>query len=152
VEHICCLTARFWMVNWKVRNTKGQSYKIVLLQDAKVKQEFLGRTNLPTFPMAMVAIVTLAKDCMWSNHNNAIITQTQTITVQGWKSCPQLTTLNLNHFNVVEDMKLKINASRSTWMALPLTKYENTRIPSGLEVISGGKHTHTHRQTDWWFD
>jgi hypothetical protein len=28
------------------------------------KQEVLGSTNLPTFPMAMVAIVTLAKDCM----------------------------------------------------------------------------------------
>jgi hypothetical protein len=28
------------------------------------KQEVLGRTNLATFPMAMVAIVTLAKDCM----------------------------------------------------------------------------------------
>jgi hypothetical protein len=30
----------------------------------KKKQEVLGRTNLPTFPMAMVAIVTFAKDYM----------------------------------------------------------------------------------------
>jgi hypothetical protein len=37
---------------------------MVILKDAKVKQEFLGRTNLPTFPLAMIAIVTLAKDCM----------------------------------------------------------------------------------------
>jgi hypothetical protein len=29
-----------------------------------IKEEVLGRTNLPTFPMAMFAIVTLAKDCM----------------------------------------------------------------------------------------
>jgi hypothetical protein len=28
------------------------------------------------------------------------------------KACPQLTTLNLNHFNVVEDIGLKIIASR----------------------------------------
>jgi hypothetical protein len=27
----------------------------------KLKQEVLGRTNLPTFPVAMVAMVTLAK-------------------------------------------------------------------------------------------
>jgi hypothetical protein len=27
-----------------------------------LKQDVLGRTNLPTFPMAVVAIVTLAKD------------------------------------------------------------------------------------------
>jgi hypothetical protein len=29
-----------------------------------IKQLVLGRNNLPTFPMAMVAVVTLAKDCM----------------------------------------------------------------------------------------
>jgi hypothetical protein len=28
------------------------------------EQEFLEITNLPTFPMVMVVIVTLAKDCM----------------------------------------------------------------------------------------
>jgi hypothetical protein len=28
------------------------------------QEEVLGRTNLPTFPVAVVAIVTSAKDCM----------------------------------------------------------------------------------------
>jgi hypothetical protein len=34
------------------------------LREDKKKQEVFGRTNLPNFPMAMVAIVTFAKDCM----------------------------------------------------------------------------------------
>jgi hypothetical protein len=70
--------------------------------------------------MAMVAIVKLAKDCRWCNHNNPKIKQSQNIYVQGWKSCLQLTTLNLNYYQTVEDMELKIIASRSTWMAIPL--------------------------------
>jgi hypothetical protein len=61
----------------------------------------------------MVAIVTLAKDCMLCNHNNPTIKQSQTIAVQGWKSYLQLTTLNLNHFKTVEDMGLKMTALRS---------------------------------------
>jgi hypothetical protein len=36
-------------------------------------QEVLGRTNLRTFRMAMVAIATIAKDCMSCNHNNPTI-------------------------------------------------------------------------------
>jgi hypothetical protein len=40
-----------------------------------VKQEVLGRTNLPIFPMEMVAIVTLAKYCMCGNQNNPKIKQ-----------------------------------------------------------------------------
>jgi hypothetical protein len=47
----------------------------------QVKQEVLGRTNLPAFPVAMVDIVT---------------------------------TLNHNHIKTVEDIGLKIIASRST--------------------------------------
>jgi hypothetical protein len=79
-------------------------------------QEVLGRTNLPTFPMAMVAIVTFANDCKWSNHNHPTIKQSQTTAVQSSKSCLQLTTLNLNHFRTVEDIGLKIIALRSPWM------------------------------------
>jgi hypothetical protein len=39
--------------------------------------------------------------------------QSQTTAVQGWKSCTQLTTLNLNHFKMLGAMGLTINASRS---------------------------------------
>jgi hypothetical protein len=53
---------------------------------------------LTTSKISMVAIVTLSKDRMWSNHNNPTIKQSQTISVQGWKSCLQLTALNLNQF------------------------------------------------------
>jgi hypothetical protein len=41
-----------------LENIKGITKKF------KNKQEVLGRTNVPTFPMAVVATVTLAKDCM----------------------------------------------------------------------------------------
>jgi hypothetical protein len=64
----------------------------------------------------MVAIVTLAKDC---NHNNPAIKQTQTIAVQGWKSCLQLIDLNLSHFKTVEDVELNVIESRPPWTALP---------------------------------
>jgi hypothetical protein len=37
------------------------------------KRENLGGTNLPAFPVEMVAIVTLAEDCMSFNHNNPTI-------------------------------------------------------------------------------
>jgi hypothetical protein len=43
----------------------------------------LGRTNLPTFPMAIAAIVALAKDSVSCNHNNSTIKQFQTIVLQG---------------------------------------------------------------------
>jgi hypothetical protein len=46
------------------------------------KQEVLGRTNFPSFPMAMVAIMTLAKDCMLRNHNNPTIKKSLTIAVR----------------------------------------------------------------------
>jgi hypothetical protein len=82
---------------------------------------------------ALVAIVTSAKDCLWCKHNNTTIKQSQTIAVQDWKSCLQLTTLNLNHFKMVEDMGLKIIASRSTWMTV-------------RKLLVGD------RQTDWWSD
>jgi hypothetical protein len=52
------------------------------VQQCSIKQEFLRRTNFPTFPMAMVAIVTLAKDRKLRNHNNPTIKQSQTIAVQ----------------------------------------------------------------------
>jgi hypothetical protein len=39
------------------------------------------------------------------------------IAEQGWKSCIQLTNLNLNHIKMVEAMGLKIMALRSPWMA-----------------------------------
>jgi hypothetical protein len=55
---------------------------IVLPYLDKYEQEVLGRINLPPFPMAMVANVTSAKDCMRCNHNNPI-KQSQTIVVQG---------------------------------------------------------------------
>jgi hypothetical protein len=39
--------------------------------------------------------------------------QPQTTAEKGWKSCLQLTTLNLNHFKMVEAMGLKIIELRS---------------------------------------
>jgi hypothetical protein len=66
----------------------------------------------------MVAIVTLAKDCMWCNDHNPTIKQSQTFAVKGWKSCLQLTNLNLDQFKMVEDMELNIIALRSPWLAL----------------------------------
>jgi hypothetical protein len=49
---------------------------------SKLKQEVLGRTNLSTLPMTMVAIVMLSKE-MLCKHNNPTIKQSQTIAVQG---------------------------------------------------------------------
>jgi hypothetical protein len=92
----------------------------------------------------VVTIVTLAKDCMWYNHNNPTIKQSQTTAVQGWKSCLQQTTLNLNHFKMVEDTGLKIITSRSIWMALPPYQI-SWKSTKRFKVISGG--THAERQT-----
>jgi hypothetical protein len=97
---------------------------------------------------AVVTIVTLAKDCMWCNHNNPTIKQSQTIAMQGWKSCLQQTTLNLNHFKMVEDTGLKIITSRSIWMALPPYQI-SWKSTKRFKVISGGD---TRREIDWWFD
>jgi hypothetical protein len=66
----------------------------------------------------MVAIVTLAKVCMWCDQDNPTIKQSYTTAVQVWKSYLQITTLNLNHFKMVEDMGLKITALRSTWTSI----------------------------------
>jgi hypothetical protein len=41
------------------------------------------------------------------------------LAVQGWNSCLQLTTLNLNRLKTFEDMGLEIIVSRSTWLPLP---------------------------------
>jgi hypothetical protein len=51
---------------------------------------------------------------MWYNHNDPTTKQSKTIAVKAEKSCLELTTLNLSHFKMVEDMGLKITASRST--------------------------------------
>jgi hypothetical protein len=45
--------------------------------------------------------------------------QSQTIAEQGWKSCIQLTDLNLNHFKMAEATGWNITASTSLWMASP---------------------------------
>jgi hypothetical protein len=85
---------------------------------------------------------------MWCNHNNPTIKQSQTIAVQGRKSCLKLTTLNLNHSKTVEDMELKIwHWGPLEWHYLPTKYHEN--LPSGSKVISRG-HTDTHiyTQTD----
>jgi hypothetical protein len=81
---------------------------------------------------------------MWCNHNNPTIKQSQTIAVQAWKSCLQLTNLNLNHFKMVEDMPLKIIASRSPWMALPpyQISWKSTKRFKSYYL-----ETHTDRQT-----
>jgi hypothetical protein len=81
-------------------------------------EELTRLLSLHTSLHVMAATLTLAKDCMWCNQNNPTIKQSQTIAVQGWKSCPQITTLNLNHLKMVEAMGLKIIASRSTWIAV----------------------------------
>jgi hypothetical protein len=62
---------------------------------------------------AMVAIVTLAKDCMLCNPNKPTIKQSHPTVEQGLKSCLQLTILNLNNFKMFEDMGLNITASKS---------------------------------------
>jgi len=43
---------------------KIRLYAVFQTGCSRIQQKVLGRTNLPTFPMAIVAIVTLAKDCM----------------------------------------------------------------------------------------
>jgi hypothetical protein len=67
--------------------------------------------------------------------------------MQGWKSCLQLTPLNLNHFNMVEDMGLKIVASRSTWIAFINSVPNIIIIYQAVQKLFVG-----HIQTDWWFD
>jgi hypothetical protein len=103
------------------------------------------RTFLPySKQLALVAMVTLVTDCMSCNHDNPTTKQSQTIAVQGWKSCLQLTNLNLNHFKMAEDMGLKITAwGPLEWHHL-LTKYHED-LPSSSIVISGG---HTDKQID----
>jgi hypothetical protein len=59
---------------------------------------------------------------------------------------PPTNNLNLNHFKMVEDMGLKITASRSTWMALPPYQI-SWKSTKRLKVIGG-----THTDNDWWFD
>jgi hypothetical protein len=89
--------------------------------------------------MAMVAIVTLAKDCMLCNHNNPTINQSQTIAVQGL----QLTTLNLNHFKTVEDMGLKRTAMNGIISVPNFMKiYQAVQ-----KLLVGDTQTHTDRQT-----
>jgi hypothetical protein len=67
---------------------------------------------------------------------------------QGWKSCPQVTNLNLNHCKMVEDMGLKLlHRGPLEWHHLP-TKYHES-LPSGSKVVNEGRartrtHTHTH--------
>jgi hypothetical protein len=56
---------------------------------------------------------------------------------------PQLTTFNLNHFKMVEDVGLKLlHRGSLEWHCLPTKYHEN--LPSGSKVSSG---THTHTQT-----
>jgi hypothetical protein len=76
------------------------------------------------------------------HNNNPTIKQPQTIAVQGWKSCLKLTILNLNHFNMVQDMVLKLNAWRSPERHHLSAKYHED-LPSGSKIISG-----VH--TDWF--
>jgi hypothetical protein len=95
---------------------------------------------------AMVAVVTLAKDCMWCNHNNPTIKQSQTIAMHGWKSCMQLSNLNLNNFKMLEDMGLKIlHRGPLEWHYLRTKFLEN--LPSGSKVITG---RHTNRLVIWY--
>jgi hypothetical protein len=58
------------------------------------------------------------------------------------------TNLNLNHFKVVKDMKLKLlDRGPLEWQYLRAKFHEN--LSSGSKVISEG---HTDRETDCWFD
>jgi hypothetical protein len=105
------------------------------------------RTFLPYCKLhIVVAIVTLPKDRVWWNHNNLTIKQSQTIAVQGWKSCLQLTVLNLNHFKMVETMRIKIIASRSPWMASPPYQI-SWKSTKRFRSYSWGTHRYIHRQT-----
>jgi hypothetical protein len=60
---------------------------------------------------------------------------------------PQLTTLNLNHFKMVEDKGLKIITSRSPWMALPPYQI-SWKCTKRLDSYWWGTDRHIHRQTD----
>jgi hypothetical protein len=87
-------------------------------------QQVLGRTNLRTSPMAMAM---------------------GAISAKGWKSCLQLTPLNLNYFKMVEDMRLKLlHWYPLEWYYLLAKFYES--LLSSSKVISG-THTHTHTHT-----
>jgi hypothetical protein len=61
---------------------------------------------------AVVVIVTLAKVCVGWNHNNPRINP-KPLLRKAENHASQLTVLNLNHFKMVEEMGLKITASRS---------------------------------------
>jgi hypothetical protein len=54
----------------------------------------------------LIAIVTM------EHNNNPTTKQSKTIAVHGLKSCPQLTSLSLNYPKKLEDIGLKIIASR----------------------------------------
>jgi hypothetical protein len=102
---------------------------------------------------ALVAIVTLAKDCMWCNYSDPTIKQTQNIAANGWKTKHQLTNLNLNHFQVVEAMGLKLlhRGPLDGITSLP----NIMKIYQAVQKLLAGDRqtdTQTDRQIDWWFD
>jgi hypothetical protein len=81
---------------------KQKQCQIYHWTNKKFWEELILLLSLHTSFHAMVAIVTSPKDCMWSKQNNPTIKQSQTIAVQGWKACLQLTALHLNHFKMIE--------------------------------------------------
>jgi hypothetical protein len=116
----------------------------------------------------MVAVVTLAKDSMLctkvsqqsnnpnNNNNNRVIITTQQLNspkplaLQGWKPFLQLTSLNLNHFKMVEDIGLKLlHRGPLEWHYLPIKYNEIYQAIQKLLVGGGGGHrpTHTHTHT-----
>jgi hypothetical protein len=70
--------------------------------------------------------------------------QSQTTAEQGWKSCIQLTDLNLNHFKMAEAMGWNITASTSLWMASPPPPHQiSWKSTKWFKRWYG-------RQTGWW--
>jgi hypothetical protein len=109
-----------------------------------LKQKVLERPNLTTFPVAMVAIVTLAKDCVWCTITQQL-NNTKPLLCKAEKSCLELTALYLKHFKTVEDIGLKLLLrDPPEWYYLRTKFHEN--LSNDSKVISG-THTHTHTQT-----
>jgi hypothetical protein len=123
------------------------TWNFTLPVNLKLQQEVLGRTNLPTFPMVMIATVTLAKHCMWCNHNNPRIKQSQPNAVQGWKIMPPT--------NNVEPQPFKKGwryGIKNYCIEVPLNGI--TSIPNFMKIylavqklLVGDTQTHTYRQT-----
>jgi hypothetical protein len=85
----------------------------------------------------------LNSEPMWCNHGNPTIQKSQTTVEQGWKSCTQLTTLNLSHFKYSWRNRIKIITSNSPSMALPPYQMSCKSTNWFKSWLGGGGSRHT---------